>query len=197
MIRHITLHTPHGSLHGQLGLPEHPRGLILIARAHRTPEDEATISTLQAYGYATLAMDLLTAPELQFLDATQNVPRLTQRLLDVLDLIRNDGDMQELPLGIYANGDTAPAAIRSAAQRDIQVKALACHGGLIDRAGLQSLELTVAPLLMIFEADDNVGLAAYQRASQHLGGPHEACSLAATDSQLAVVTAWFVKHLSR
>ena len=197
MIRNITLHTPHGSLHGQLGLPEHPRGLILIARAHRTPEDEATISTLQAYGYATLAMDLLTAPELQFVDATQNVPRLSQRLLEVLDLIRNDGDMQELPLGLYANGDTAPAAIRSAAQRDIQVKALACHGGLIDRAGLQSLELAVAPLLMLFEHDDNAGLAAYQRASVHLGGPHEASSLAAADSPLPAVVAWFVKHLHR
>ncbi len=195
MIRHITLHTPHGSLHGQLGIPEHPRGLILIARAHHAPEDEATVSVLQAYGYATLVMDLLTTQELQFVDATQNVPRLSQRLLDVLDLIRNDGDMQELPLGLYANGDTAPAAIRCAAQRDIQVKALACHGGLIDRAGLQSLELTVAPLLMLFEAGDSAGLAAYQRASGHLGGPHEACSLTATDSLLALVAAWFVKYL--
>jgi dienelactone hydrolase len=195
MIRHIALHTPHGSLHGQLDRPENPRGLILIARAHRVPDDDPMIANLAAEGYAILAMDLLTAHELQFADATQNVPRLAQRLLDILDLIRNDGDMQELPLGIYANGDASPAAIRCAAQRDIQVKALACHGGLIDRAGLQSLELLVAPLLVIFEHDDALSPAAYQRAIAYLGGAHQKLLLGQGDHPLAGVTAWFARHL--
>ncbi len=195
MIRHIALHIPHGSLHGQLDIPEHPRGLILIARAHRIPEDELTMAGLEARGYAIFVMDLLTAQELQFADATQNVPRLTQRLLDILDLIRQDGDMQDLPFGIYANGDTAPAAIRCAAQRDIQVKAIACHGGLIDRAGLQSLQLMVAPLLMIFEHDDSLALAAYQRAAAHLGGRHEKQVLGQGDSPLPTVATWFAQHL--
>lgn len=197
MIRHIALHTPHGSLHGQLDVPEHPRGLILIASAHRIPEDELTMAGLEARGYAIFVMDLLTTQELQFADATQNVPRLTQRLLDVLDMIRQDGDMQDLSLGIYANGDTAPAAIRCAAQRDIQVKALACHGGLIDRAGLQSLELMVAPLLMVFEHDDSLAVAAYQRAAPHLGGMHEKQVLGHGDSPLPPVTAWFAQNLLR
>jgi hypothetical protein len=37
MIR-IVLHTAHGSLHGQLDRPDNPRGLILVARAHRLPK---------------------------------------------------------------------------------------------------------------------------------------------------------------
>lgn len=195
MIRHITLHTPHGSLHGQLECPEHPRGLILIARAHRVPDDDSMVASLTAEGHAVLAMDLLTADELQFVDATQNVPRLAQRLLDILGLIRHDGDMQELPLGIYANGDATPAAIRCAAQRDAQVKALACHGGLIDRAGLQSLELLVAPLLMIFEPDDALSPAAYQRAVAYLGGPHEKRLLGPGEHPASSVTGWFATHL--
>lgn len=196
MIRHIALHVPHGSLHGRLSLPEQPRGLILIARAHHLPEDELTSSELERYGYATLFMDLLTAQELQFIDATQNVPRLTQRLLDILDLIRNDGDTQDLPLGIYANGDTAPAAIRCAAQRDIQVKAMACHGGLIDRAGVQSLELMIAPLLMIFDPDDKVTPAAFERASRHLGGKHQTYELAPFENPLPKLVSWFAQQIS-
>ena len=195
--RHLSLTTPHGHLHGTLDLPEQPRGLVLLARSHHAPVDTTIAANLAARGHAMLVMELLTAQEAQFADATQNVPRLATRLIEILDLIRHDGDMQALPLAIFATGDVTPAAIRCAAQRDTQVQVLACHGGLIDRAGLQSLELTVAPLLMTFEADDSVGLAAYQRASQHLGGPHEACKLTATDSQIAVVTAWFVKHLGR
>ncbi len=195
MLRYITLQAPHGSLHGRLGLPEQPRGLILIVRAHRLPEDELAAAEFEARGYATLCIDLLTTQELQFIDATQNVPRLAQRLLDVLDLIRNDGDMQTLPLGLYANGDTAPAAIRCAAQRDIQVKALACHGGLIDRAGVQSLELMMAPLLILFDHDDELAPAAFQRAARHLGGPRETRRLAPLDKPLPAVADWFARHL--
>ncbi|HLO61988.1 MAG TPA: hypothetical protein VK165_03390 [Azonexus sp.] len=195
MIRHIALHTPHGSLHGQLDRPQHSRGLILIARAHRIADDDSLAASLAAEGYAVLAMDLLTADELHFVDATQNVPRLAQRLLDILDLIRHDGDTQNLPLAIYANGDAAPAAIRCAAQRDTQVKALACHGGLIDRAGLQSLQLLVAPLLMIFEPDDALSPAAYQRAAAYLGGVHQEVMLEVGEHPVASVAGWFARHL--
>ena len=196
MIRHIVLHTLHGSLHGQLDRPDNPRGLILVARAHRLPEDGVLASSLEALNFAVLSMDLLTLQELQFVDATQNVPRLTQRLLDLLDLIRNDGDMQSLPLGICANGDTAPAAIRCAAQRDTQVKTLLCVGGLIDRAGVQSLELMVAPLLMLFEPDDAIAAQAYLRAMAHLGGPHEKQHLAQGESPIPAITDWFARHIN-
>lgn len=196
MIRHIVLHVPHGSLHGRLERPEDPRGLILIARSHRVAEDDATIASLTACGFALLAMDLLTAHELQFADATQNIPRLFQRLLDVLDLIRNDGDMQDLPLGIYAIGDTAPAAIRCAAQRDIQVKVLVCHGGLIDRAGLQALELLSAPFLMVVDLGDPQAAASYQRAVPHLGSTHQLCIVGADDNPLTGISDWFARHVA-
>lgn len=196
MIRHIVLHTPHGSLHGQFERPDNPRGLILIAHSHRVPDDAALLASLAANGFALLSMDLLSAHELQFADATQNVPRLAQRLLDVLDLIRNDGDMQDLALGIHASGDATPAAVRCAAQRDIQVKVLVCDGGLVDRAGLQALALLAAPLLMRVDHDDLPAAAAYRRAAAHLNGEHQLRLLAAGDHPLAEVTAWFTEHLS-
>lgn len=196
MNRHIALHTPHGSLHGQLERPDNPCGLIVLARSHHRPVDAAITANLAARGYAILAMELLTAHELQFVDATQNVPRLAQRLIEILDLARRDGDMQDLQLGILASGDIAPAAIRAAAQRDALVKAVVCHGGLIDRAGVQSLELLVAPLLMLIDADDDSTLAAYQRATKHLRGLHEMQTTAPGESSESAADIWFLRFFS-
>lgn len=197
MKRNIALQTPHGSLHGQLEIPEPGRTLILLARAHHAAVDTAIAANLAARGYALLAMELLSTQEMQFADATQNVPRLAQRLLDVLDMIRRDGDMEPLPLVILANGDLTPAAIRAAAQRDIQVKALSCHGGLIDRAGLQSLELLSAPMQILFDADDEIGKNAYLRATRHLNGIHEMHVLTPGEDPVMRVAAWFSLHGGR
>ena len=196
MNRFITLHTPHGSLHGQLNLPDNPGGLILIARAHHAAEDAAISSTFADFGCSTLTMELLTAQEVQFPDATQNVPRLTQRLIDILDMTRKDGDMEQLPLAIFTSGDVAPAAIRAAAQRDTLVKAVACHGGLIDRAGAQALDLLVAPLLLLLEMDDLVGKTAYQRATSHLGGVHAMQLVEIGEDPAALAATWFLGHFS-
>lgn len=195
MNRHITLQTPHGSLHGQLERPDFPRSLILLARSHHVPLDAVTTTRLAAQGYAVFVMELLSAHELQFADATQNVPRLAQRLIDILDMIRNDGDMQYLPLGIIASGDIAPAAIRAAAQRDAQVKAVVCHGGLIDRSGVQALDLLVAPLLVLFDTDDAIGETSYQRAASHLRCVHQRQVLKIGEDPVLPVAAWFSKHL--
>ena len=195
--RHLSLGTPHGHLHGTLDLPEQARGLVLLTRSHHAPAEATIAASLAARGHATLVMELLTAQEAQFVDATQNVPRLTTRLLEILDLIRLDGDMENLPLAIFATGDVTPAALRCAAQRDTHVKALACHGGLIDRAGGQALDLLAAPLLLAFDRDDTLALAAAQRAvsrlhcasQTHLLGPGEDVTLS--------VAAWFSAHFPR
>lgn len=192
MNRYITLQTPHGSLHGELDLPDTPRGLILIARAHHATDDTAISSCFAEFGCATLCMELLTTQEMQFADATQNVPRLTQRLIDILDMTRNDGDMEKLPLAIFTSGDVAPAAIRAAAQRDTLVKAVACHGGLIDRAGVQALDLLVAPLLMLIDADDLIGKTAHQRATSHLGCVHSMQVVGVGEDPAAPAAIWFL-----
>ena len=56
MNRFITLQTPHGSLHGQLDLPDNPRGLVVVARAHHAVEDAAISSSFAEFGCATLSM---------------------------------------------------------------------------------------------------------------------------------------------
>ena len=64
----------------------------------------------------------------------------------ITDLIRRDGDMENLPCAIQVSDELVPAAIRVAAQRDRQILAVAACDGLIDKAGVQALELLAAPL---------------------------------------------------
>lgn len=196
MIRSLSLHTPHGPLHGQLDLPDNPRGLILLARAHHAPVDTYITASLAARQHAVFSMELLSAQEAQFADATQNVPRLTERLLDILDLIRHDGDMENLPLAIFATGDATPAAIRAAAQRDTQVKVLACHGGQADRAGLQALKLLNAPLMMLLDHGDEAAIVAWQRAVIHHPGIHESHRLQDGENPVSHIAAWLALYLS-
>lgn len=197
MNRTLAIHTAHGQLYGQLDLPESALGLIILARTHHAPADTAIAEKLTEHGYAVLTMELLSSQEAHFVDATQNVPKLTQRLLEILDLIRRDGDMQNLPLGIFAIGDATPAVIRAAAQRDTQVKVLACQGGMIDGAGLQALKALMAPLLMVFNADDGIADAANQRAASYLPASHETHRLDPGEDPLMSVITWFSRHLSR
>lgn len=195
--RYLSLSIGHDHLHGALELPPQPRGLVLLARSHHVPIDDTIAANLAARGYAMLVMELLTAHEMQFADATQNVPRLASRLIEILDLIRQDGDMQDLPLGIFATGDVTPAAIRCAAQRDTQVKVLACHGGLIDRAGGQALELLAAPLLLLFDHDDTIAQAVARRAESRLACVHESHRLGPGEDPVLRVAAWFSLHIPR
>lgn len=195
MNRHFSLSTPHGSLHGHLERPERPRGLVLVASIHNAQADSLIAANLAARGYAILSMELLTAQETHFVDAAQNVPRLSQRLLDILDLIRDDGDTQDLPLAIFATGEVTPAAIRVAARRDLQVRALACHGGLIDRAGLEALKLANAPLLMLFDAAEEIEKAAFRRARPYLRAISEEQVLDIGEDASLHVAAWLTVHL--
>ena len=116
-------------------------------------------ANLAARGHAMLVMELLTAHEAQGADATQIVLWLVSRLIEILDLICHDGDIQDLPLAIFATGDVTPAPIRCAAQRDTQVEVLACNGGLIDRTGGQAMGLLSAPLLL-FDHEDTLAQTA-------------------------------------
>lgn len=197
MNRKISIHAPHGSLYGWLERPESPNGLIVLAHAHHVPVDSAIAAYFMARGYAVLTLDLLTAQELQFADAVQNVPRLTQRLIDILDFARNDGDMADLPLALFSTGETTPAAIRAAAQRDQQVIALVCHGGIIDHAGRQALDLLAAPLLMLFDSGDEIGPAVFHRARGHLHVPCAMEQLHPMADPSPAMAAWFTKYLRK
>ncbi|MBS1188999.1 MAG: hypothetical protein H6R10_791 [Rhodocyclaceae bacterium] len=195
MNRSFSLATAHGPLPGRLAVSPGARALIVLALAQGEPLDEAVAADLSAFGYAVLSLNLLTVQESVFPDAAYNAPLLTQRLVDALDRTRGDGDTENLPVGLFAADHAAPAAIRTATRRDAQVRALVCHGGLIDHAGRQHLQLLAAPLLMLVDAGDKASANAYRRAAAYFSVPHEMAILAPGENPGAHIARWFGQHL--
>lgn len=193
--RDFGLRTAHGPLHGRFSRPAEATALVVLAHLQSTPLDAVVAANLHGRRHALLSMNLLVPREAQYPDAMHNVPLLAQRLIDVLDLLRQDGDAENLPVGLYAGAHVAPAAIRAAARRDRQVQALVCHGGLIDLAGLENLRFLATPLLMLVDADDTASATAYRRAAGHLGAPHELRTLAPGENPGPAVGGWFGTHL--
>lgn len=196
MNRLFTLPTPHGALHPKLEIPATgASALVLIARPRHIPVDSSVLALLAARGYALLSAELLSAQEERFADAAQNVARLSQRLVELLDQVRHDPELGELPLALHASGDATPAALRAAVQRDWQVRTLTCHNGLLDRAGSQSLEQLAAPLMALFDAGESAAWQAYQRIEPRLSAIHEGHLLAEGETPVQRVLAWYGLHL--
>ncbi|MFZ2855357.1 MAG: hypothetical protein WAZ34_14775 [Rhodocyclaceae bacterium] len=165
----ISIHTARGPLHGQLAVPDGAGGLIILAHAGFSPEsqDNALAAALRHAGFATLTLDLLPPEEARFADAHNNVPLLTQRLLDGIALIKRlmqDKTLPSLPLGLCAAGDTSPVIVRASAQRDRDIAAIVCRGGLIDLAGGLYLRLLTSPLLVLIGEHEHRLLVSSQRA---------------------------------
>lgn len=197
MRRADTLATPHGPLPFYLAQPNDPAGgLVLLGMLPGDPRAPVLEATLLERGLAVLTPHLLSNSEMQFPDSVHNVPLLTERILHLLEFAGRDGDTLDLPVGIYGAGPLTPAAVRAAARRDTQVKAVACHGGIVDLAGLQYLETLTAALLMVFAADDDHGPVAFQRAAKHLACAWESATLAPGASDHEPVTDWFARHLA-
>lgn len=196
-------------LPGELTVPDAAHGLVVLtaldAGAHA--ELAQLAGELNAAGLATLIAEMLTPDETRFANLHHNTPLLTQRLLDLLALIEQryaEGGLPELPIGLYAVGDVAPAALRATAQRDRAVAALVCRGGLIDLAGRLYLRTLSAPLLHIVDEAPAVQAVA-ERALARIEAPSELHPLAGGDalplaaSTLAATCAlalgWFARHL--
>lgn len=196
MTRDLAFATPHGRLAGEVSLPPEPRGLVVVAGLHSSPLTGPIAEAAAEARLAVFTLELLTAQELHFPDSAHNVPLLCERLLHGLELAQRDAETQDLPVGIFADAAAAPAAIRAAARRDSQVRALACHGGLVDVAGIQNLELLAAALLMLADADDTVSEASLRRAAAHLSAPWECVTLAPGESPARRAVAWLAGRLA-
>jgi hypothetical protein len=214
ILEHQRLHLvlAHATLAGDLVLPAHSRGLVIFVAgcgsAAFAVAGDANEQLHQA-GFGTLAIDLLIESECHYADAESHLPHLVDRLLAVIAHLRRQMDSEsipEQPIGLVAAGTATPLAVRVAALRDKEVKAVACHGGLIDLAGLQFLKVLQAPVLMLAAAADERAASNLQRARPHIPAPVNLERLAtddgspeareASERQAAGQTVrWFQQHL--
>jgi len=207
----LSVPSEHGLLHGQLALRPDAKGLVVLVHAAMALDgrDELLAGMLRHGGLSTFSVDLLAKQEEHFTDVHNNVPLLAKRLLDFIGLIRNRmmmGELEMQAIGLCAANATSPVAVRVAAQRDHDIAAVVCRGGLIDLAGMVFLRSLNSPLLMLVEEINVEHVAICQRVMREVPGPKQLKLIPeigidfATSSGFeatAVATSqWFAKYLA-
>lgn len=193
------------TLEGALVVPDKAKGLIIVpfaAAFHRDRKSTRQItSELQEGGFATFAVDLLTADEEQIDSRTDhyrlNVPLLTGRLISATCRLNEYLLTFDLPVVYWTTGVTAAAAFFACKKLSGRVIALVSYEGAPELAAPLFPEISVPTLLMLEE--DDVFLAGRNReALRQLKGEKELLLLPGDrDLGLAarVSADWLSRHL--
>ena len=178
--RDIRLSLPAAELEGSLTLPEEARGLVLFAHgsgsSRHSPRNRFVAGILQAAGFGTLLMDLLTHDEDEVDRFTRqfrfDIGLLADRLISAIDWLEAQPETRELPIGLFGASTGAAAALRAAADRPDRVSAVVSRGGRPDLAG-EALERVRAPTLLIVGADDTPVIPLNDTARRQMTAPVE------------------------
>lgn len=145
-------------LDADLTIPSHPRGLVLFAHgsgsSRHSPRNRSVAADLHEAGLATVLADLLADGEGQ--DVAFNVGLLADRLIAMIDWLRDEPLSASLPLGLFGASTGAAAALVSAAARPGAVRAVVSRGGRPDLAGPALLEVGAPTLLIVGQRDYQV-----------------------------------------
>lgn len=175
--RPVRIATPSAVVEGQLGVPEHARALVILAHASPTSPYAAgnryVAAVLRTASFATLVVNLLTAHEAvqdtETSDLRFRLPLLAARLAGVTAWAGLHPALRELPVGYFAGGVSASAALESAAECPELIGAVVARSGRPELAGASLREIQ-APVLLLVGEKDAVNVATNQRAMERLPG---------------------------
>jgi putative phosphoribosyl transferase len=208
--RAVTLLAHGASLHGDLRLPDSPRGLVLLAHgsgsSRRSPRNRFVADVLARAGVGTLLFDLLTqdeeAVDVYTREYRFDIPLLAQRLSGATEWVLARRELRILPLG-YFGASTGAAAALAASCDWPEVLAVVSRGGRPDLAGPALARVTAATLLVVGGDDDVViGLnresLAQMRCEARLeivpGATHLFEEPGTLERVAALAAAWFTGH---
>lgn len=212
-VRPVEIAAPGGAtLHGDLALPEAPRGVVAFAHgsgsSRHSPRNRRVAATLREAGLATLLLDLLTPAEGEIDDVTRelrfDIPLLAERTVAAVDHLASDPATAGLPIGLFGASTGAAAALVAAAERPERVAAVVSRGGRPDLAGA-ALGRVRAPTLLVVGGEDRAVLGLNEDAMRRLGGPARVHVLpgathlfeepGALDEVAALAADWFRRRL--
>lgn len=145
-------------------MPEHCRSLVLFVHGsgsgRHSPRNQLVAAVLREHGIATLLFDLLTEVEeridIQTRHLRFDIDLLTRRVVQVLDWVRGEEELADLPVGLFGASTGAAAALVAAVQRPDVVAAVVSRGGRPDLAGDLLPEVKAPTLLIVGGADTSV-----------------------------------------
>ena len=210
--RTLKLPVSDAELAADLLLPDDAIGLVVFAHgsgsSRLSPRNLQVARYFNELGLATLLFDLLTAAEerVDRLSAEYrfDIPRLSQRLVGVLDWLAGNAELGALRIGLFGASTGAAAALIAAAQRPQAVHAVVSRGGRSDLAGA-ALARVRAPTLQIVGGADPQVLRLNREVSQQLqceqqlavvpGATHLFEEPDALEQVALLAGDWFCRHL--
>ena len=160
-------------LQGLLVVPDSAKGLVIFAHGsgsgRHSPRNNHVAAGLQAAGFATLLLDLLTPAEELDRRNVFDIPLLASRLVTATAWVQQNADTSGLHVGYFGASTGAGAALLAAAMAD-GIGAVVSRGGRPDLAG-DALAGVHAPTLLIVGSLDRDVLRLNREALLQIPAP--------------------------
>ena len=165
-------------IEGDLTIPVKAAGLVVFSHGSGSSRfsrrNKSVAQVLQAGGYATLLLDLLTRQEDAIDEQTReyrfDVDRLGHRVVAAIDWTASHQQVARLPVACFGASTGAAAALIAAAERPEIVRAVISRGGRPDLAG-SALPKVQAPTLLIVGGDDEPVIELNREAMRRMRAP--------------------------
>lgn len=205
----VRIKVDHVELPGLLDIPASPRGIVIFAHgsgsSRHSARNRMVAGRIRDAGIATLLFDLLSEHEAADPSLVFDVELLASRLLGTTRWVERHSALGSLPLGYFGASTGAAAALWTAAESDLDVRAVVSRGGRPDLANPR-LGAVRCPTLLIVGGADPVVLRLNRQAAARLRCPHRleivpgATHLfeepGALEAVADLAAGWFVDHLT-
>jgi putative phosphoribosyl transferase len=155
----LTVDIPPKGLPGLLRVPPQARGVVVFAHGsgsgRLSPRNQHVAAALQAAGFATLLLDLLTPDEDRDRANVFDIPLLADRVGQACRWLAGRVDTADLALGLFGASTGAGAALLAASREGNTVQAVVSRGGRPDLAGAEALAEVISPTLLIVGSEDH------------------------------------------
>ena len=168
------------SLDGDLRVPDRAAGLVIFAHGSGSSRfsrrNRAVAGVLEAAGFGTLLLDLLTPDEESVDERTRehrfDIDLLARRVVGATDWVQARPDLHHLPVAFFGASTGAAAALMAAAARPEIARAVISRGGRPDLAD-EALPKVQAPTLLIVGGDDEPVIEMNREAMHRMRAPVE------------------------
>ena len=209
----IAIPVGQGQIEADLRVPERAIGLVMFVHgsgsSRFSTRNRAVAESLEANGFGTMLLDLLTRDEetidMHTSEYRFDIDRLARRVVLATDWAQDRKDLQSLPIGYFGASTGAAAALAAAAERPQIVRAIVSRGGRPDLAE-GWLQKVLAPTLLIVGADDEPVIGMNRDAIRQMattveltivpGATHLFEEPGALEQVMQLSTAWFRRYLN-
>jgi len=199
------------SLEGVLELPGGAFGVVVFSHGsgsgRHSPRNRFVAGALHEARIGTLLLDLLTVQEDQVYENRFDIDRLTERLDHAVAFVRAEARTRALAVGLFGASTGAASALRVAARRPDDIRAVVSRGGRPDLTGARALAQVRAPTLLIVGGRDHGVIELNESARDALthcerelaivpGATHLFEEAGALDQVAGLAAKWFARHLA-